>query len=253
MMLGERDLRWVIVSLAAVGFAVTWQSCRAAPAHNDPQPAIETTIGDLRAHPEQFAGKMVKLAGQLDECMGWECSLCPEAMTMKNRDAQQCVELGFRPMIAETGFGSKEQEQVFRFSSVVLTATFDPTCWEGGRCTDRQVALENAQIVSVGSRRASRIGLWLGDTSPLTEMTGPVPEEMKAAAAAAGLPHDALKVFQTPGKSNWWLICRTDLDGQPGSWPGSVEGALYAKSTRDFYSCHAVRKVGDRMVVQAAG
>lgn len=170
---------------------------------------------------------------------------------MKTRDADQCLELSFRPMIAGTGFGSSEQEQVFRFSGVVLTATFDPSCWRGG-CTDRQTVLENAQVVSVSSRRSSSIGLWLGDASPITELTGPVAEDMKVAANAAGLsPGPDLKAFQTQGENNKRLICWTALDGEPGSWPNSYEGALYAKSTRDFYSCRTVRKVGDRMVVQA--
>lgn len=240
----------LIVTLMTTSSISALQPPRAATTSGDAQPVIEVAISDLRANPELFAGKVVKLGGQLDECSGFECAICPESMTMKNRDAEQCLELNFRPLIAGTGFGSSEQEQVFRFASVIMIAKFDPTCWTGS-CRDRQTVLSDVQIVSVRSRRASRVGLWLSKTSPLTEIHGPVAAEIRAAADAAGWPQNLpTKAFQTSGEKPSQLICWTYLEREPGSWPDSFEGALYAKSKADFYECRPVRKVGGRMVMQ---
>jgi len=170
--------RFSIFSLPAVviGVLLGW----ALPSYYSSGTArhgVATTIRDLRSAPDRYAGKTVEVAGQLDECSGWECSLCPEEMTSENRDQKQCLALEFQPLMPGTGFGSEEQEGVFRFSNVVLKAKFDPSCWKGP-CVDRQTVLVDAQVVSVGKRRTSGSGLWLGDTTSLTDITEPNASEL---------------------------------------------------------------------------
>lgn len=213
------------------------------------------TIEQVRAHPNDFAGKRVRLAGRLSECFSWECSLCPETMTQQMRHSKKCLALEFRPLIPGTGFGGEQQEEVLRFSSVVLTANFDPSCWTGP-CTDRQTVLTNADVVSVTKRRANRDGIWLGSQSLLHELSGPTAKKMRWAALRAGFPDGPpVKAFATQGRSPKSVVCWSSPafgDADPGTWPQSLEGALYARSTLDFYRCNEVRNVDGQLIVQAA-
>jgi hypothetical protein len=209
---------------------------------------VATTIRDLRSAPDRYAGKTVEVAGQLDECSGWECSLCPEEMTSKDRDQKQCLALEFRPLMPGTGFGSEEQEGVFRFSNVVLRAKFDPSCWKG-RCTDRQTVLEDAQVVSVGKRRASGSGLWLGDTTGLTDITEPNASGLKSAAYASGFPKGPpIKAFGIQGAEGA-VVCWSPAVTEP-EWPVTVEGALYARSKSDFFQGTKFQKMADHWMSQ---
>ena len=98
------------------------------------QNALKTDIASVRADPGKYSGRLIRLTGKLDQCSGWECSLCPESMTTATASAnwKQCLPLEFRPLMQGTGFGEREQEAIFRFSSVTLVARFDPSCWQGG-------------------------------------------------------------------------------------------------------------------------
>jgi hypothetical protein len=213
---------------------------------------LAVTIDQLRAHPKEFAGKQVQIAGQLDECYGWECSLCPQSMPPEHSDRKQCLPLSFRPLIPETGFGSEEQEAVFRFADVVLTANFDPSCWQNP-CLDRQTVLEAAQVTKVGKRRSGREGLWLGPHTALAELTGPVAAKVTAAAYASGYPTGApMKVFEIAGTSRKFVVCWTSLDTALGSWPSSLEGS-YAPGKSDFYRCNSVVNTRGGFVLQAMG
>ena len=197
---------------------------------------------------------MVRLTGQLDECYHWECSLCPEDMTSRSRDADQCLAVSFRPLVNNTGFGAAEQEKVFRFSSVILSARFDPRCWKGV-CLDRQTVLYDATVQSVTKRRAGASGLWLTDTTKLTALSGDMAKEIEAAAHRSGYPDtQPVRVFTTGGGEPIFVACGSfPASGKqnPGAWPLTLESALYARSTLDFFRCDEVRAVGGQMVVQA--
>lgn len=212
--------------------------------------APSTTIEKILAVPILYSGKQVTLEGQLDQCAGWECSLCPKGMTTETADPKKCLPLSFRSLIPGTGFGSGGKEKVLRFSDVVLSARFDPTCMTPGRCYDRQVVLYDADVLSVSRRRSSRSGLWLGPRSPLTEVGEPTSNELRKAAYEAGFPDNPpFKAFATVGKDPQYVACWTYADS-PQSWPDTLEGALSAPSTMDFYHCYAARKVSDRWVIQ---
>ena len=218
--------------------------------HHLDGPPLEVTIDQLRANPKEFAGRQVKIAGQLDECYGWECSLCPESMTTEHSDPRRCLPLEFHALIPQTGFGSEEQEAVLRFADVVLTAKFDPSCWQAP-CIDRPTVLAAAEVTAVGRRRSSREGLWLGPHTRLAELTGPIAAKVTAAAYAAGYPKGVpIKVFKIAGTSAKFVACWTSLDGKPGSWPDSLEGS-YAPGKSDFYRCNLVVETNGEAVLQA--
>ena len=249
----KRFLALVALLAVTIGVAATWD--RAVRSHSVPgkDRVISTTIEQIRSRPQDFAGKRVKLAGQLSECYHWECSLCPDAMTNQNRDAGKCLALSFRPLIEGTGFGARDQENIHRFSRVVLIARFDPSCWADGACTDRSSVLYEAEVPTVRERRAGSDGLWLQSRTMLTDIADEDASELKLAARLAGYPEaPPIRAYQTKGADRRIIVCWSpvDLNDEPGAWPTSLEGALYAKSTLDFFHCNEVKKVGGQLVLQ---
>lgn len=221
-----------------------------AVAHTDPNGAITTDIASIRASPNKYAGKFVQLSGKLDQCFGWECSVCPETMSGQTADPNQCLALSFRPLIPKTGFGEEEQEALFRYSSVRLVARFDPSCWRGP-CLDRQTVLEDANVISVEKRRSSRDGLWRGSSTPLQEAPAQLSSLIRSEALEAGFPSNpVVKVFTIDGGNGQEaVVCWTTFG--MNSWPASLEGAIDAPSTLDFYHCNRVKKTApDRWIVQ---
>jgi hypothetical protein len=245
--------RSILVLIAFLGYCAGPVGAKAPKPPRQTGPEIVATIEQIRSRPDSFAGKQVRLTGQLDECFGWECSLCPETMTDKDRDANRCLELEFRPLMEGTGFGSFEQEGIFRFSSVVLTAKFDPYCWKG-RCTDRQTVLMNATVASVTKRRAGASGLWVGSRTTLSPIAGAEAAEMRAAALRAGYPdHPPIKSFTTGGVKPRYVVCWSPPmfdDKDPGKWPSTLESALYVRSNLDLFRCNEVRRIDNQLVVQ---
>jgi len=215
---------------------------------------ITATVNELRSRPNDYAGKRVRLTGKIDECYHWECSLCPESMTNETREANRCLPLTFRPLVAGTGFGSTEQEGVFRFSSVMLSATFDPACLRGG-CLDRQVVLEDVVVNSVTKRRAGASGLWISETTKLVRVNGALASEIEASARRSGYQREVrIRTFATSGQEPRFVVCSSSYDSGEtvlGAWPATLESALYAPSTLDFFRCNEVQKVNGQMVVQA--
>lgn len=241
--------------MALLGGVAGWVAHKALQPRSADADTTVATIEQVRTHPDGFTGKRLRLAGRLSQCFSWQCSLCPETMTPQTRNSEKCLALEFRPLIPGTGFGEEQQEEVLRFSSVVLTADFDPSCWTG-LCTDRQTVLTNADVVSVTKRRANRDGLWLGNYSRLHELSGPIAEKMKLAGRHAGFPENPpIKAFATEDRSPKFVVCWSSFgidDADPGAWPHSFEGALYARSTLDFYRCNEVRNVDGQLIVQIA-
>src|SRR5205809_5775019 len=113
--------------------------------------------------------------------------LCPEAMIRVGADPKRCLPIEFRPLLPRTGFGERESEGVFRFSSVTLVARFDPTCLTSP-CLDRGTVLEEAEVLETQQRRSSRDGLWLGELTPLQEASASLTTVIRSAALDAGFP-----------------------------------------------------------------
>ncbi|MEO8454091.1 MAG: hypothetical protein ABI454_02930 [Sphingomicrobium sp.] len=232
-----------IIVAALVAGTVGFRLGAAGPASG----VINSDIESLRSHPEELAGKLVRISGKLDECYEWECSLCPESMSRETANPKECMPLEFRALMPGTGFGEEDQEKVFRFSSVTLTAKFDPTCWKVP-CMDRPVVLSDADVVSVQKRRSSSDGLWLGRVTALQPASSALAIVIGAEANHAGFPPAPMKVFAVKGDAGTAIVCWTTAGTT--SWPSSLEGALSAKSTADFYGCNKARKVVDRWVIQ---
>jgi hypothetical protein len=229
---------------------------------------VKVSISDLRHHPEKYDGKIIQLVGKLTECAHWECSLCPEEMTNESADPKQCLPLGFRSLINDTGFGSDAQEAVFRFASVTIRAKFDPECLRR-HCTDRGTVLRETEVVEVRKRRESKAGLWLGPQTKLVPVAKNEEERIIAAALNAGYPrgtsHDEqdpafavvmrqydplIKAFGLHGEANEAIVCYAPSGSGTDPWPVSIEGALYAPSTNDRYHCNSVRKLADQWILQ---
>jgi hypothetical protein len=67
----------VVVAVALAGIA-GWlvRGNAISPSVNESRSQV--SIEQILADPQKFAGKKVLLTGRLDECFGWECSICPE-------------------------------------------------------------------------------------------------------------------------------------------------------------------------------
>jgi hypothetical protein len=255
-MLNLARASWALVAATSlISGSAGWIAAKTLSPRQDAEYQVVTTIAQVRSQPEEYAGKRLRLTGQLDECYHWECSLCPDGMTSGYRNAGRCLAIGFRPLVNGTGFGSDEQESVFRFSTVVLNARFDPSCWKGG-CLDRQTVLEDATVESVTKRRAGASGLWVGDTHKLFPLHGGIANEIEAAARRSGFPgNPPIRAFTTAGPGRKLVVCWSSLsfdEQDPGAWPSTIESALYAPSTLDFFRCNEVRQVDGQMVVQAS-
>lgn len=247
---------WPLVA-ASVGIigGFGWISARALTSREQKHTELVTTLAEVRSRPDHFSGKRLRLTGQLTECYQWECSLCPEGTSGETRNAEQCLPLSFRPLISGTGFGSDKQESVFRFSSVVLNARFDPACWKTP-CLDRQTVLDDAIVEKVIKRRDGASGLWLGETHILAPLNGALASTIEAAAHRAGYPGGTrIRSFATKEPQSRLVVCWSPSifhENEPGAMPKTLENALYARSTLDFFKCNDVRKIEGLMVVQVS-
>jgi len=245
---------WPLVAATfGVSGGLGWVFAKALTSGKQNHIELVTTLAEVRSRPDYFSGKRLRLTGRLSECYQWECSLCPEGPADKIKTAEQCLPLSFRPLISGTGFGSDEQESVFRFSSVAISARFDPACWKTP-CLDRQTVLADAIVEKVAKRRDSASGLWLGETHILATLNGPVASAIQAAAYRSGYTNNTrITSFTTKEAHPRLVVCWSPLifhENEPGAMPKTLESALYAQSTMDFFKCNEVRKIDGQMVVQ---
>lgn len=258
------------VAIALTILAGVAATVGSACAQTQPHPA-PVAISELRKHPDKYSGQTVRISGKLTECWGWECSICPEAMTSETADAEQCLPLEFRPLMKGTGFGESAVEAVFRFASVTIDARFDPGCLHGG-CTDRGTVLLDADVVATTQRRTSQSGLWLGGRTRLGPLADPVAAAVIAAAYDAGYPQGSshrekdpamaaltrqfdpqIKAFGIVGHADIAIVCWASGGLPSFVWPDSLEGALYARSINDHYTCNEARTIKNRWVLQVGG
>ena len=219
-------------------------------------PAIPVTADQLRANPERFEGKRIVLRGQMDLCFRFSCSICPLDATRASIGRGDCLSLSFDRARARREDIGATFDPLYRYADVVLTATFDPSCWpgQGDPCSDRASVLLNARVEEVTKRRTSHEGL-IFNPEPLVDAPSEIARPIIADLLRRTL-HDApsrrVSAFLTPSplSSEEAFVCRSDTesDDERGAWPDSFQ-ALVAPSTEDRYRCWGANKVGGEWLV----
>jgi hypothetical protein len=91
--------------------------------------AAETTIAAVRAHPDRFAGKLIRLRGWINRCQSLSCSI--DEKRFDKRDEQgQSLSIG-----ADEIFDSLVRDKTP--VHVVIDAAFNPICLKDEVCLDR--------------------------------------------------------------------------------------------------------------------
>jgi hypothetical protein len=209
-----------------------------------PADAVDVSLDQLRARPAEFAGRTVRVTGQMDQCWNMSCLICPLESTPARPQWERCIEIAFDRLTGGEGNRGIHMDAAFRYADVVVTARFDPACFD--LCLDRATVLFDARVEQVTRRRRSRDGLLRRDARLL-----PVPEEVAVPLIAMFTPsqsNDPVRVFTTPSDPNMEqraIVCRSRVyHDEPASWPVDWLTALVARSTEDNYECWTVRRVG---------
>jgi len=106
--------------------------------------AEPVTVDQLLTAPDHYAGQNVRVAGQIDNCIGQSCNLCPEDMTRASFDAEDCVALVFDGDVGVR----RAMGEAYRFSDVIVDARFE-----------HDLSLSDARIARVTARRTAANGL----------------------------------------------------------------------------------------------
>ncbi len=234
-----------------------------APAASAPMSA---TLAQLHSHPARYAGKLVRLRGQLDSCLGYACDLCPETMTPQNNEGALCLQvsfdgypIGYADDAAATVSG--DMQRLFRFATVTLEARFDPTCLPnykppGGLvvCSDYPSALLDARVIAVHARRTARDGL-VAVRHDLGDFRIPVPDDARAMRQAylAAFPNaqSDFRVFLDPvvdpaaeETSGKICVCRDGVCD--GKWPIRTSDAI--DTPANPFDCYRLLKRKDAWI-----
>jgi hypothetical protein len=212
---------------------------------------IKTTVDQIIKSPKSFAGKLVRLEGQFDNCISLNCNLCPSDMSRDTFDRNKCLATAFDEFDGGGSYGAQQpMEPVFRFATVILDAWFDPGCMDGTAfCTDKAVVLSGARVLSVLSRKNALNGL-IGDydMGPLTIAGNDDAKQMKNEVAA--LPDFPTKMeahfFVStrepwPGSTATGLACFCLAQSCEGRWPTRVFGGFDTPSNP--FRCWHLEKV----------
>jgi hypothetical protein len=206
------------------------------------------TLDQLRSAPRQFAGRTVRLRGQVDQCWNMRCSLCPLDATPLKLQSDRCLAIDFDRMRGGEGNRGADMDAAFRYADVVVTARFDPTCLVGA-CLDRASVLLDARVEQVTRRRRSRDGLIWRPDRLMPAPASAAHEVAELVREPGGRPALSTSVFATSSDANAsrsavvcvWL----GPTGTAASWPTSWQGALVSRSTEDSYRCWpALREKG---------
>jgi hypothetical protein len=150
-----------ILALCAAGLFYPTASAAAAPR--------KLTLEQLIADPQRYTDGdnmiQVRVRGQLDNCIGHTCQLCPEDMTPASFDRKRCLHTSFAGQDSDDGPTWRAAElsrQVYRFATITIDAWFDPVCLPGYKpevyCTGDR-AFREARVVELHSRKTARDGL----------------------------------------------------------------------------------------------
>ena len=135
---------------------------------------LKVTFSDLVQHPDRYNGKTIRIVGQVDNCFGFGCNLCPSDMKVFGSG---CLGLEFSGFTQDMAGRRTSQlmERTFRFATVELEAVFDPACLESYQkmleaknpdrvvvCTDRATVLKDARVIEVRARKSALDGLVSG-------------------------------------------------------------------------------------------
>jgi len=134
-----------------------------APSVASEPEAIQTSIPQILQSPKAYANKIVRIDGQVDNCISLSCNICPTEMTNATFDTRKCLALEFEGFRDEGGaVGASElMDKAFRFAVVTLEARFLPACLgiDGAVCTDRATVLFDARVLALHARKTNQDGI----------------------------------------------------------------------------------------------
>jgi hypothetical protein len=208
------------------------------------------TLDAIRAAPDAYDGKWVRLRGQVDQCFRFSCALCPEEATPAHPERARCLAIGFDRQAGGADRFGFNFDPVYRYATVDLVARFDKACL-AGPCSDRATLLRDARVLDVIGRRRSADGLRAGDREPLADPPAAAAarllDEIGYEVPPPGTDHARYRVFagaEDPAIERGAIVCRAfGRDDEPGTWPDDWTAALFAPSTEDRFKCHLLRKV----------
>ena len=147
-------IRFVAALLLSLG------AVQAASAH-----AID--VHRLKTHWQRYDGKTVTLRGWIDECIGWNCNICPKAM-LGGTAWDLCIPIAFArqndPDYWQKGYYQQVlQRDLYRLATVTVRARFSALCLsdEKGKpvggviCSDGPANLDNARVLAVHARMSA--------------------------------------------------------------------------------------------------
>lgn len=56
---------------------------------------LTVSLDQLRTEPDRYAGQIVRVSGQMNECWGWTCRLCPEEASSARPMVDRCLAIEF--------------------------------------------------------------------------------------------------------------------------------------------------------------
>ncbi len=226
------------------------------PALAQDEVPIPVTLKELLANHATYNGKLVRVRGQIDNCIGFTCNLCEQEMTRESRSGT-CVGLTL------SGFADKQDSSydrvsgfmadAFRFASVTLDARVDDLCYRDDvTCTDSIGLLSDARVQVVHARKTAKDGLF----DPFYDygsLTPPTAEDSNAMIAElqSHIPEDyaanELAVFRIPDDGDMkdyglGCVCRLEAGGCAEKWPDRYFGGF--DSPANPFECYELQKRG---------
>ncbi|HEY2071154.1 MAG TPA: hypothetical protein VGG48_16475 [Rhizomicrobium sp.] len=254
------SLRGVLERLCLAQFALAMLGASQAAALEP----VAVTFAQLVRDPDRYAQKTVRIIGEVDNCVSLVCALCPAEA---KAGTAQCMGLGFSGYSDDRAgrITATLVEEAFRFATVELEATFDPTCllsYEASQkkkhpnivmvCTDRASVLLDARVLRVFSRKSVLDGIVSGYDSGA--LVTPPDDERKAMLAEAeswrdpdaSNPFTLFVIAGAPLRKSeqaWGLACICREASCDGRWPVRWVGGF--DSPANPFACDLMIKAND--------
>jgi len=207
---------------------------------------VQTSLQQLLQSPKSFADRYVRTTGQVDNCFGFTCNLCPAEMTNATFDVRKCLGVSFYGFSGADGL----MDRAFRFAVVTLDARFDPACLdEKVICLDRVSELIDARVVEVQSRHSALDGIvsW-HDEGNLIPASAADEQGMKAELDGLGSPPDPTRkddmryfvLDDRTGRRKTGLACICVEKICEGHWPTRLFRGF--NSVGNPFSCSLMEK-----------